>query len=152
LFMLILSHVASPNFCIMVMSVSTYSLIGLRNTTTSSTYKDRRSLAVWSLSGVRSPSCVAFCKTCCKVSIVSMNRYNDNVSPCLSPRLCLIHWPGVPFSLTAEEEVVSSRDSQFRRRLGKPLSSRSSSRYFHYMESNALDISNLNSSIGVFLR
>jgi hypothetical protein len=150
--MLILRPVASPNHSIIVMKVPTSSLIGLRKTTASSSYRDKRNCAVRSLRGDISPSYVSVCKTCCRVSIARMKRYGESGPPCLSPRQCSINLPGMPFSLTAEDEEVNNNDSQLHQWLGNPQCSRSSRRYSHETESKALEISSLNSSAGVFFR
>jgi hypothetical protein len=147
---LIQSLVASPNLYIICITISTSVFTGLTKTAVSSAYRDSRSRAIQSLSGESKPSSVAFCKTCCKVSIVSMNRYGNSGSPCFRPHLCLIHRPQTPLSLTEEEEEDSSRQSQLRHLAGNPRCCNSSIRYSHETELKAFNMSSFINNAGVF--
>ncbi|KAG2596978.1 hypothetical protein PVAP13_5KG219214 [Panicum virgatum] len=58
--------------------------------------------------GDSNPSAVALFNISCKGSIAKMKSIGDNGSPCLSPVLCLNHFPLEPFSRTEDVAVPNS--------------------------------------------
>jgi hypothetical protein len=79
-----------------------------------------------------------------------MNKYGDNRSPCQRPRLCLIHGPRMPLSLTEDDDEDNSKHSQSCHLARNPLCCSRSSRYCQETELNAFEISCFISKADVF--
>jgi hypothetical protein len=69
-------------------------------------------------------------------------------SPCLSPLLCLIRFPTLPFAMIQDEEVLHISESKSLQRRLNPNLSISSNIYSHETESKAHAISNLKKKKG----
>lgn len=87
----------------------------------------------------------------CKVSATRRNRYGDMGSPCLRPRLQVIHGLGQPFTSTTDLEEVSIEDIQLIHRSQKPLDCMTLNSLSQFTVSNAFAKSSFSTMAGLFL-
>lgn len=79
-----------------------------------------------------------------------MNASGDRGSPCLRPLACFIFLVGLPLIRIFDDEDPRIEDVQLRHFVLNPRAPKTSSKYFHPMESDAFEMSSLMNRAGYF--
>jgi hypothetical protein len=141
---------ASPKILRISFTTITSSPLGCMNNTTSSAYRETLCPFLFLNRGCSRPISLAHEKREFKTSITKMNNIGDKGSLCLNPLWWHISFPGSPFTSTLVEEEHNNLEIILHHTGPKPRCPSTSSRNGQDTESNALLISNLRSTLGIF--